>query len=197
MLQTMRSVYEFDFVHDGQKVFRALLEAMANPGRICDISSEAHHFAGDQCVLLALGCTLLDNEEKMYVEKNRHLAEELHSLTLSRETSLEEADFVFLSSELNMGTLEQAFSHAKHGSYADPHTSATVILFTPEIEGETVLTLSGPGIDSERSLFTNAYVKNVVECMNKLAIEYPLGIDLIFCDAKGQLLAVPRLIKVC
>lgn len=197
MLQTMRSVYEFDFVHDGQRVFRALLEAMANPGRICDIHTEAHHFVGDQCALLAIGCTLLDNEEKMYVEKNRHLAEELHSLTLSRETSLEEADFVFLSSELNMGALEQIFSHAKHGSYADPHTSATVILFTPEIEGETVLTLSGPGIDGERSLFTNAYVKNVVECMNELGIEYPLGIDLIFCDVKGQLLAVPRLIKVC
>ena len=48
MLQTMRSVYEFDNVHDGQRVFRALLEAMANPGRMCDIAAEAGRFVGDE-----------------------------------------------------------------------------------------------------------------------------------------------------
>ena len=54
MLQTMRSVYEFDNVHDGQRVFRALLEAMANPGRMCDIAAEAGRFAGDEGGLAAL-----------------------------------------------------------------------------------------------------------------------------------------------
>ena len=34
MAEEIRSVYQFDFVHDGQKVFRELLSAMANPGQI-------------------------------------------------------------------------------------------------------------------------------------------------------------------
>lgn len=196
MLQTMRSVYEFDNVHDGQRVFRALLEAMANPGRMCDIAAEAGRFVGDEGGLLAIGCTLLDNEETMYVEKNRQLAETLHSLTLCREDALESADFIFLSSELNRGSIEQIFQRAKHGTYADPQTSATVILYTPDLEGEVVMTLSGPGVDGERSIWTTAYVKTVAVCLNSLALEYPLGIDLLFCDAKGRVLAVPRLMKV-
>lgn len=196
MLQTLETVYDFDFVHDGQHVFRELLQAMANPGQIRDISLEAAAFEGDSRAMLALGCTLLDNEEKMYIEKNRKLAEALHSLTLSRESMLEEADFVFLSSEMNMGSLEQVMRRVKHGTYADPHTSATLILYTPDIEGEKVMTLTGPGIDGERSIRTTAYVREVVALLNDLEIEYPLGIDLVFCDAAGRLLAVPRLVRV-
>lgn len=196
MLQTLETVYEFDFVHGGQHVFRELLQALANPGQIRDISAEADAFEGESRAMLALGCTLLDNEEKMYIEKNRQLAEELHSLTLSRESALEEADFVFLSSEMNMGSLEQVMRRVKHGTYADPHTSATIILYTPDIDGEKVMTLTGPGIDGERSIQTTAYVREVVGLLNDLGIEYPLGIDLVFCDAQGRLLAVPRLVKV-
>lgn len=58
------------------------------------------------------------------------------------------------------------------------------------------MTLSGPGVDGERSIWTTAYVKTVAVCLNSLALEYPLGIDLLFCDAKGRVLAVPRLMKV-
>lgn len=196
MQEKLETVYQFDMVHDGQHVFRELLQAMANPGQIRDINKEASAFAGDQRAMLALGCTLLDNEEKMYIEKNPRLAEALHSLTLCRESALEEADFVFLSSEMNFGSLEQVFRHVKHGTYADPHDSATIVLFTNDMDGDEVMTLQGPGVDGERSLMIASYVKQVVQLLNRQQIEYPLGIDLIFCDPKGQLLAVPRLIKV-
>ena len=66
MAGEIRSVYQFDFVHDGQKVFRELLSAMANPGQIRRIGAQAEKFQGDYAPLLALGCTLLDNEEKVY-----------------------------------------------------------------------------------------------------------------------------------
>ena len=41
MAEEIRSVYQFDFVHDGQKVFRELLSAMANPGQIRKIGEQA------------------------------------------------------------------------------------------------------------------------------------------------------------
>ena len=134
MAEDMELEYQFDFVHDGQKVFRGLLEAIANPGEIKSIRQESGKFEGKYAVLLALGCTLLDNEEKMYVEKNPSLSSELHSLTLCREDELKIADYVFLSSEMNYGSLEQILRNVKHGTYADPQESATVILSCESIQ---------------------------------------------------------------
>lgn len=196
MLEKMQSVVDFDVVFDGQRVFRALLHAMANPGQLGDITAEAAHFDGDGRALLALGCTLLDNEETMYIEKNRALAEALHSLTLCHEGTLEAADFIFLSSEMNLGSLEQVMTRCKRGTYADPQDSATLLIFAVNIEGETPLALSGPGVDGERVLSASVYVRDVLSLRARLDFEYPLGVDLIFCDSKGTLLAVPRLVKV-
>ena len=150
MAEEIKRAYQFDFVHDGQKIFRKLLDAVANPGEIKNIEAEAGKFQGKYKSLLALGCTLLDNEEKMYVEKNPNLSAELHSLTLCRESELDTADYIFLSSEMNYGSMEQILRNVKHGTYADPQTSATVLLLCTSIEGEEAMTLRGPGIKEKK-----------------------------------------------
>lgn len=195
MAEQMELEYQFDFVHDGQKVFRRLLDALANPGRIESIGNEAGKFEGRYAALLALGCTLLDNEEKMYVEKNPALSAELHSLTLCRESELDQADYVFLSSEMNYGSMEQILKNVKHGTYADPQESATLILLCESIEGEDEMTLTGPGIDGARAVKVYPYIRKVIALYRSLKIEYPLGVDLVFVDGKGQLLGIPRLVK--
>ncbi len=126
MVKELKLAYEFDFVFDGQKVFRELLHVLANPGTIGSIGHQAGKFAGSHQALMALGCTLLDNEETMYVEKNPVLSADLHSLTLCHETDLDKADYIFLSSEMNYGSMEQILKNIKHGTYADPQQSATV-----------------------------------------------------------------------
>lgn len=96
---------------------------------------KAETFTEDYGTLLALGCTLLDNEEKMFVEKNPILAESLHNLTLCREGALEVADYVFLSSEMNDGSLAAVFDKVKHGTYADPQCSATLLVYCESVAG--------------------------------------------------------------
>lgn len=64
MVSEMNLAYQFDFVYDGQKIFRELLSAIANPGMIKNISNEVDKFQQAYAPLLAIGCTLLDNEEK-------------------------------------------------------------------------------------------------------------------------------------
>lgn len=196
MAEDMELEYQFDFVHDGQKVFRGLLEAIANPGEIKSIRQESGKFEGKYAVLLALGCTLLDNEEKMYVEKNPSLSSELHSLTLCREDELMIADYVFLSSEMNYGSLEQILRNVKHGTYADPQESATVILSCESIQGKESMTLMGPGIKGEKQISVYPYIKKTITLYRNLNIEYPLGVDMVFADKEGNLLGVPRLVKV-
>lgn len=196
MTEEMELEYQFDFVHDGQKVFRRLLEAIANPGEIKNIRQESGKFEGNYAVLLALGCTLLDNEEKMYVEKNSNLLSELHSLTLCREDELKMADYVFLSSEMNYGSLEQIFRNVKHGTYADPQESATVILLCESIQGEESMIMAGPGIKGEKRISVYPYIKKVITLYGRMNIEYPLGVDMVFADKEGNLLGIPRLVKV-
>ncbi|MBM6753002.1 phosphonate C-P lyase system protein PhnH [Mediterraneibacter glycyrrhizinilyticus] len=196
MAEEIRSVYQFDFVHDGQKVFRELLSAMANPGQIRKIGEQAGKFKGDYASLLALGCTLLDNEEKMYVEKNPRLSSELHNLTLCREADLDQADYVFLSSEMNYGSMEQILKNVKRGTYADPQESATIFLLCSETQGEEEMTLRGPGVDGEKKIRVYPYIKKVIRLRNDLEIEYPLGVDLVFVDGSGNLIGIPRLVKI-
>lgn len=196
MATEMSFAYQFDFVYDGQKVFRELLSAMANPGTVPCIGREAEKFQEQYASLLALGCTLLDNEEKMYVEKNPNLAAELHNLTLCREAELDKADYIFLSSELNYGSLEEVLRNVKHGTYSDPQQSATVILLCESIMGMESLSLCGPGVNGTKTIQVYPYIKKVIALRNQLQIEYPLGVDLIFTDRKGNLLAIPRLTKI-
>lgn len=196
MAEKIKLAYEFEFVHDGQKIFRQLLDAVANPGEKKNIGVQVEKFSGNCASLLALGCTLLDNEEKMYVEKNPNLSSELHSLTLCQETELDKADYIFLSSELNYGSMEEILKNAKHGSYADPQQSATIILLCQSIDGEEKMTLSGPGIKEKKTISVYGYIKKVIELRNSLKIEYPLGIDLVFADNVGGILGIPRLVKI-
>lgn len=196
MAEKMQAAYQFDFVHDAQKVFRELLGALANPGEKKSIRKEAGSFEKGYASLLALGCTLLDNEEKMYVEKNPELAAELHSLTLAREAGLCDADYIFLSSEMNYGSMEQILKNVKHGTYADPQQSATILLLCHSIGGGEAMTLLGPGIKGRKTIEVRPYIKKVIKLREKLQIEYPLGVDLVFTDEAGELLAIPRLVKI-
>ena len=167
MVKELKLAYEFDFVFDGQKVFRKLLHALANPGTIGSIGHQAGKFAGSHQALMALGCTLLDNEETMYVEKNPVLSADLHSL-----------------------------KNIKHGTYADPQQSATVFLQCTELAGRESMTLEGPGIKDRLTVEVYPYIKKVTALRQSLQIEYPLGVDLVFADVTGNIMGLPRLCRM-
>lgn len=189
-------VYEFDFVHDGQKVFRQILDAMSNPGQIKNIKEQAVKFNKEAKVLMAIGCTLLDNEVTMYVEKNQGLQNILEELTLCEKTEFEKADYIFLSSELNYGSITEMMKNCKRGTYEDPQQSALFILLCDSFNEETTMTLTGPGIDNRLTIKTGEYIKNIITIRQGLYMEYPLGIDLLFVDKEGNLLGIPRLCNI-
>lgn len=192
----MEQLYGFDFVEDTQSVFRQLLEVLSKPFTIGNIGREAGKFPGQENGLWAIGCTLLDNETGYYVEKNRKLAEALTDLTLSEQTAPGEADYIFLSSPLNYETIGVLFEKCKKGTLEEPHCSATFLIFTPQISGKEKLVAKGPGIKEEKEVYVDTYVKNVCLLHNNTAVEYPCGFDLFFLDAEGNVMGVPRLVKI-
>ena len=192
----LQLAYEFDFVHDGQRVFRQMLKAESKPGTVVSIAGQAEKFSERFAPLSAIGCTLLDNEQTMYVEKNQNLQNLLHDLTLCAPAALEEADYLFLSSEMNYGSIKEIFRNVKRGTYADPQESATLLILCDQITGEQRIELTGPGIKDTLEVPVTLYIKNLIRIRQEIRMEYPLGIELFLVTPQGDLMCVPRLCKM-
>lgn len=191
----MEKAFDFDFVHDTQYVFRKLLDAEAHPFKTYSIDKVVGGFESNS-VMCALGCTLLDNETSFYVEKDAKLAAVFTDLTLSRQASVSDADYIFLSSQLNYETVKALFEKAKKGTLADPQLSASFIICCDSISGSCMARFKGPGIDGVREINTTSYIKKVCRLKQELDCDYPCGIDLFFVTPGGEITASPRLCKL-
>ena len=185
-----QKIHQFDEVFDAQKVFRLVLEAMANPGRLVDLAAPAGKMFGEEPALLALAMTFLDNEVSFWAGDDGALSGQISQLTLCRKADISEADFLFLT---DGEQLEQAVQNAKCGSLRDPHKSATLIVRT-EILGSEFIALSGPGIRDLAELAASPDVVRALLLRKKQAYEYPQGIDFLFIDSQHRLMALPRLV---
>lgn len=186
----MKTLHDFDEIFDGQKVFRTLLEAMANPGRVLFIAQQSRKLYGDYAPFLALAITLLDNEVTFCSCDNPELQKDIPLLTLAEETSVEEADYIFVSKPEQ---LSKVFEKAKMGTLADPQKSATILIRT-DVAGDRKLTMYGSGIHREITLCVSETVETAVRLRDAQAYEYPQGVDMIFVSENGEILCIPRLV---
>ena len=186
----MKKLHSFDEVFDGQKVFRKVLEAMSNPGRRVFIAEQSEKMYSDGKVFLAIGMTLLDNEVTFATCGNQELAENMSLITLSKEESLENADFIFVEEE---SKLTEVIEKAKCGTLEDPQKSATIIIKTDKACSKT-LHLYGAGIDGTLQLEVPDITVKALELRKQQNYEYPQGIDFIFGTADGELFSIPRLV---
>ena len=81
------------------------------------------------------------------------------------------------------------------GTLADPHLGATVLVGTGDLDLGVPYQLSGPGIDGTtvRHLPAGDLWRFSRERTNA---EFPLGVDLVFFDLKGQATALPRTTRI-
>lgn len=186
----MKKLHNFHEVYDGQAVFRKVLEAMANPGRRVSIAAQAEKLYGENPVFLALAMTLLDNEVGFFVCKNKKLVEDIALLTLSNETSPEEADFIFVETEEQ---LTQVFKKAKCGTLADPQKSATLIIKVSAVSDVT-WNIFGAGVDGTMTLQVPEIAERAMELRKQQEYEYPQGVDMIFITDDGEMFCIPRLV---
>jgi alpha-D-ribose 1-methylphosphonate 5-triphosphate synthase subunit PhnH len=208
---TERAKHKFDMVHGAQEVFRILLEALANPGRVLSLRLQAVQFTG-QGQWLAPALTLLDKETGFFWDGDRETGEEMRFLTGAPQVSLKEADFVFLpsldradSSGSARAEAARILSQVKQGTHLDPHDSALLFIAagagSAEVSAgeqavETVF-LTGPGIPPEgRRLDLPAAEAAWCRAREDTGFEYPCGVELIFLRQDGSILALTRKTEV-
>ena len=180
------SATDFDTVFDSQRVFRCLLQAAAQPGRLFTLPPFA---CGG---IEATARTLLDHEVTFRTlgERAPDVERHLSQFTGARVAPIEEVDFALVSG----GDTDGMVLKLKRGTLERPEWGATAIYAVEELSNSDTLSLelSGPGIPGTRTLSIEGLAAAEAEAIRETRQEYPLGIDVYLIDAAGRVAGLPR-----
>ena len=185
-----------DPVHDSQRTFALIMDAMARPGRVKKLSqlppAPAPLFPTSAAVLL----TLSDYDSKVWLApKNAATPQAPHWLSFHTGAPLTEdrmlADFIVLED----GLTDIALSEAARGTPEYPDRSATFIIQVSSFDTENGWTLSGPGIQATHRLDVEGLAANFIEPWRANNALFPLGVDVILC-ASDAIACLPRTTRI-
>ena len=188
----------FDLVHDIQQSYRKLLNVMSRPGEIENISDLSEKLDIDIEVYKSnylIMLMLLDGEVSfnVYSENREKINKIVGQITNSKLKPFHEADYLFVTKEAK--NITDVMSICKVGDLSNPHKSATLIIEVENLDNNKELKLTGPGIKDSNYLSFESN-KEWLKIRNEKNKEYPLGIDIILIDEKGNLACLPRTTKV-
>jgi alpha-D-ribose 1-methylphosphonate 5-triphosphate synthase subunit PhnH len=177
-----------DPVTDAQTCFRAVLDAMARPGRVHavdGVSAPAPLCVSAAAVLL----TLADHETPLWLDEaaaqaSRWIAFHTGAPIVSAETAM----FVLAFSLPDLQALA-------NGSDEMPETSATVILQVASLTTGRRFMLEGPGLRQPGTVAVDGLPPDFVTIWQQNHRLYPRGIDLLLCSGH-QLTALPRSVSI-
>jgi len=185
-----------DPVFDAQASFRAVMEAMAHPGRIVAIEAAPDAPAGLAPSLAAAALTLIDQDTPVFLDGAFAAASEvaaaLSFLTGCRFVAApSQASFALIGKPAAMPRLS-AFAQ---GTLEYPDRSTTLMLQLERLASEDPLRLSGPGIDGTARLHAGPLPAGFVEELAQNRERFPQGVDLLLCCGR-QIAGLPRSTKV-
>lgn len=185
-----------DAVFDAQLVFRAVMDAMANPGRVVPVDPRATPPAPLSPLAASIAATLFDQDTIVWCDKPISKTDAAvgwlrfqTGMMLSSEAG--QADFALVTDIDAMPSFE-AFAK---GTAEYPDQSTTLILQVEGFDGAEQFELRGPGIE-ESALFAPSHLPRLfIEQWAANRAAFPRGIDLIFAG-KDRLAALPRTTRV-
>lgn len=185
-----------DPVFDSQAVFRAVMRAMARPGRVETIVPLLAPPAPLSAAAAAACLALADFETPMWLSPSLAAAADVveylgfHSgAAISRHAG--EAAFAVLDVRLDVLDLA-AFAQ---GTPEYPDRSATLVLICETIGSDGGLTLEGPGLKGEGDFAFAPRPADFTAQWRRNRGTFPLGVDLIL-TAGDRLACLPRTARI-
>lgn len=180
-----------DAVHEAQTTFRALLEAIAHPGRSCPVPSAVTPPKGMSPACAAACLTLLDLETQVWLQPGWDIGSWLRFHTGCRFTDdPSQANFALIWNIAQSPDL-QSFNP---GTPEYPELSTTLLIQVERLVDGEIVTLQGPGILDRRAIAPHLpaplwqqWIKNHQS--------YPLGVDIFLFD-QTQVMGIPRSIAI-
>ncbi len=173
-----------------QAAFRAALDALARPGRIQRVRSDAQHPSGAAASAAALALALLDPDCTLWLAPR--LAQGSAAAWLRFHTGcrivsqLHEAQFIWSDADQlpPLETLPQ-------GSEFDPESAATCLVQVQALEAGAGWRLQGPGIEQTAHLTVRGLGAPFVAQWRANHASFPRGVDLLLC-ADDRVAGLPR-----
>jgi len=184
-----------DRVMCSQRIFRMLLDATSNPGKVIDshipLSAPAPLLATSAAICL----TLLDRETPLWLDAKADQPQVREYLRFHCGCKLaaraKEAQFALIADAQGIPPLEQF----ELGTEEEPERSATLIIQVEALSSEGELKLTGPGIEATRRLHIASFPPSLLQQMILNQDLFPRGLDFVFASP-NQVAAIPRSSKI-
>lgn len=177
-----------DPVADAQSCFRAVLDAMAHPGRVLAVAGVAA--PAPLCdAAAAVLLTLADHETPLWLDPEATRAAGWIAFHTGAPIAMAgKATFAMALSWPNL-------DNYPHGTDEMPETSATIILQVMSLIAGRPFILEGPGLCQPAQINCDGLPDDFVSIWQSNHALFPRGIDMILC-AGNQLAALPRTLNV-
>ena len=176
---------------DAQRVYRSLLDAMARPGTIHDLSDAPEPPAGMTRAAAAIALTLVDFETPLWLSPELVNGEADAWIRFHCNAPLvsatDEADFAFVADASKL----PPFTDFCEGDARYPDRSTTVILQVPSLTGGEAVTLEGPGIDGTIDIALGGVPADFWTQVDANSAQFQLGIDFFVVD-EDSVIGLPR-----
>ena len=178
-----------DPVRDSQSVFRAVMNAMARPGRIHRIAAPAQPPAPLARATAAVLLTLIDAETPLWLDPAATAAWPWIAFHCGATPgAIDTAPFAVALGPVEMTDLAP-------GTDEEPERSTTLILQVAALGHGEQFHLSGPGLDGSETLAIDGLPEDFRAAWDVNGRRFPRGIDVILC-AGDTLAALPRTVRV-
>ena len=179
--------------HDAQRLFRAVLDAFAHPGRITSLPDAP---AGPGTICLATAgylLTLVDRDTPLWLAPAFDLpaVRDFVRFHTGAPIVAQRAEAVFAVLAHDRSSLD-GFAI---GTDPYPDRSATLVIEVPVLGAGTTRLWRGPGIDGEKAVAVAGLGTDFWQAWADNHALFPCGVDIVF-TAGSQLLALPRSIAV-
>lgn len=176
-------------VTDSQSCFRAVLDAVARPGRIYTLAALVQPPPGLDPATAAVILTLADAETSIWFDDGAAPAREW----VTFHCGAPGADAASATFALAVAPVE--LDDFTAGTDDAPELGATVILQVAALGHGQACTLSGPGIEGRATLMVEGLPDGFTASWAANRARYPRGIDIILC-AGNRVAALPRTVTI-
>jgi alpha-D-ribose 1-methylphosphonate 5-triphosphate synthase subunit PhnH len=173
-------------VLDAQRCFRAVLDAMARPGRVQRLPGLPEPPTPLGAAAAAVLLTLADADTPVWLDVGA-AAEAWLRFHAGAPIVAAPAEAAFLLASGKPPPLHDL----AQGTEEEPHRSATLILQVTTLEEGVGWRLTGPGIEHAHRLRVTGLPEGFAAAWQVNRARFPCGIDLILC-AGDRLAALPR-----
>lgn len=184
-----------DPVRDSQRAFRAVLDAMANPGRIVTLPTVAEAPLGLASGTVAVALTLLDFETPLWLPAHLRGAAAESYLVFHCSCPIVDNALDALLAVITDPAAMPPLSGFAPGADQFPERSATLIIQVEGLRGGAGWRLTGPGVKGTGNLGIDGLPGGFATGLRANTALYPLGLDFIF-TCGDKLAALPRTTRV-